>query len=542
MTNILIFKHSDAKNPADNVSDFVEFSLNLSLNLQFSMNRDALAWGTMYRFTKFNHRNNHNEKTPLCDEFIDFAKAYIKYLHSFNKVKRHCFAMNALKILEHVLIQIFNKGDITLCNNPVLDECARVAHEKYNPHYAVRLGSEFEKLACFLDEHKMVNFPYFRWVNPLRHTAERNWKGYTSGLEGHSKLPDIKSVLAIADIFSKPDDKLSQRDRFTTSVFALLCCAPARISEILSLPEDCEILEEDSTGTLRYGLRFFSVKGYAGDIKWIPTEMVPVAQKAIQRLRNLSEQARKQAKALDEGGEAVHLHNPGQIPADFPWYDREKKIRYSNALCLLNRNQFHARKVTSEVIEKPGYSLFVQDVVKPGSGKNRMKNIFERHGYLNPDGSPYTLRTHQPRHLLNTFAQIAGMDDFSIARWSGRQCLSQNRFYDNRPHSLMTERLKEQGLHGMNAIPVPSTPSGEETDISVINNGAILVSRFGYCQHSYALEPCEHYPLSESGIANSRLAGIHEKISSKARADKNEGFENAQKWCEFYEKIKIKEI
>jgi hypothetical protein len=69
-------------------------------------------------------------------------------------------------------------------------------------------------------------------------------------------------------------------------------CAPGRISEILSLPADCEITEKDDKGIERYGLRFFSAKGYAGDIKWIPTVMIPIAQKAIARLKKLSNHAR----------------------------------------------------------------------------------------------------------------------------------------------------------------------------------------------------------------------------------------------------------
>ena len=40
---------------------------------------------------------------------------------------------------------------------------------------------------------------------------------------------------------------------------------------------DCEITETDSNGVERYGLRFYSLKGYGADIKWIPDVMVPVA-------------------------------------------------------------------------------------------------------------------------------------------------------------------------------------------------------------------------------------------------------------------------
>lgn len=33
-------------------------------------------------------------------------------------------------------------------------------------------------------------------------------------------------------------------------------------------------------------------------------------------------------------------------------------------------------------------------------------NLFKRHGYINEDGIPYSIRTHQIRHLLNTFLKL----------------------------------------------------------------------------------------------------------------------------------------
>jgi hypothetical protein len=43
---------------------------------------------------------------------------------------------------------------------------------------------------------------------------------------------------------------------------------------VLELPVDCEVEEFDSKGVSRYWWRFYAGKGFGGDIKWIPTEMV----------------------------------------------------------------------------------------------------------------------------------------------------------------------------------------------------------------------------------------------------------------------------
>lgn len=46
------------------------------------------------------------------------------------------------------------------------------------------------------------------------------------------------------------------------------------------------------------------------------------------------------------------------IPQDFPWYDREKKIEYSNALCLLTERQLNQNnKKMSDKLCRPTMSF-----------------------------------------------------------------------------------------------------------------------------------------------------------------------------------------
>nr|WP_228712824.1 hypothetical protein [Klebsiella pneumoniae] len=88
--------------------------------------------------------------------------------------------------------------------------------------------------------------------------AEKVKNNYLPEIEDYhrnDKLPDEAALLAIADIFSKNDELLSPRDKFTSAVFALLLCCPSRISEILALPADCEITQKDEKGIERYILR-----------------------------------------------------------------------------------------------------------------------------------------------------------------------------------------------------------------------------------------------------------------------------------------------
>jgi len=75
------------------------------------------------------------------------------------------------------------------------------------------------------------------------------------------------------------------------------------------------------------------------------------------------------------------------------------------------------------------------------------------------------------------------------------------------------------------------------TDFDSLKNGAVLVTKHGYCKHSYAFDPCGYYPLQDSGTNDGQLMMIHTKIFKKTNYDKNDGNVNADKWYEFQTKI-----
>jgi hypothetical protein len=62
-----------------------------------------------------------------------------------------------------------------------------------------------------------------------------------------SKLPDEDAIFALADIFSRKDSELSDRDIFVTSAVSLLLAAPERASELFFLKHNCIHEEEVQT-------------------------------------------------------------------------------------------------------------------------------------------------------------------------------------------------------------------------------------------------------------------------------------------------------
>jgi hypothetical protein len=59
------------------------------------------------------------------------------------------------------------------------------------------------------------------------------------------------------------------------------------------------------------------------------------------------------------------------------------------------------------------------------------KSIFEKFGYKDANGMPLRITTHQFRHYLNTVAQMGGLSQLDIAKWSGRANVAQNAVYDH---------------------------------------------------------------------------------------------------------------
>ena len=111
---------------------------------------------------------------------------------------------------------------------------------------------------------------------------------------------------------------------------------------------------------------------------------------------------------------------------------KEAKIKYSNALFCMTKNQLHDTKVTSPVILwVPTNNVFNNDISPRKSLKTDHKSIFDRFGYKLSSGERLKLTSHQPRHFLNTIAQRGGLSQLQIAKWSGRADVKQNRTYNH---------------------------------------------------------------------------------------------------------------
>ena len=157
---------------------------------------------------------------------------------------------------------------------------------------------------------KILDLP--DWKNPNKKPAEKSIVlDEESEKYRESKLPDEDAIFALADIFSRKESELSDRDIFVTSAVSLLLAAPERASELFFLKENC-IYEEENPISLKndlasiasekervLGLRWYAHKNYGYDIKYIPTVMISTVELAIERLKRLSEKPRQLAYLLE---------------------------------------------------------------------------------------------------------------------------------------------------------------------------------------------------------------------------------------------------
>lgn len=575
MSNVFLFKPGHELTAEKNLEGFIKKCRDDLTVFGADLPWHLVTWPKTVTFAKLGVTTRKPQDDEVMDaEFIEFAKAYFRYQqgHKPTGTKNEG---KALRALEAALLQVTGSAALKGLSYSVLDEAAQLVTQHYGSGSAYHAGREIQRLAEFVSDNKLIGSPVRGWQSPIRRPDDRNKTGKLGNSTREKGLPNPIALEALAEIFA--NNPTDERDIFTTSVFAILMSAPSRITEVLALPVDCEITEIDRDGVERYGWRFFAGKGFEGDIKWIPTEMVAVAKEAVRRLKLLSANARalaawvedhpdkffrhencpkvaddepltlkqaqqalglKSLESLENRGfapkDGVHTLNSlwahvlERLPSDFPWFDKKIGIKYRDALFALNVNQFHGNRPTIPVgLHKPNNNFFNSDLSPRGVLSYKHKSIFDRHGYKDADGSRLKMTSHQARHLLNTIAQRGGLSNLEIAKWSGRADVKQNRTYNHMSEyelvSLAESFDPSKELFG----PVGETPANlpvSTLEFNALAQAAVHVTEYGYCVHDYTMSPCEKYRDCINCTEQVCIKGNTENLERiKARLAKVEG-------------------
>ncbi|MGN2242445.1 integrase [Frateuria sp. GZRR33] len=596
--NIVHFVPPSVRRVADNREAFIRLCRDDLTVFGRDLNWASWKWpGAL--FTKMSVPSRGVSADDLLDSGImEFAKAYFRYQQGMKPTGTKN-ELKAIRAIEAALLSCRERVDIDLVDADVLDRAEQLSREHYSEAAAYHAARELERLAVFLDKNRLVRAAVGQWKRSTRKPRDVTIQtGPDARAKQAAKLPSQDALNALAEIFSNnPDDP---RDIFTASTFAMTLCAPVRITEVLELPADCEVEEPDFNGINRYGWRFYSGKGYEGDIRWIPSVMVPIAKEAIARVRALTEPARCLARWLESHPDEFFGH-PGcppvaqdmplsgdqvcaalgvkslwgaglsrrpegytlrdlahwikaKQPEDFPWVSRRANVRFSNALFCMTKNQLHAQRGASPVILwSPTGTVFNSDLGPRPGVESEHRSIFDRYGYHDSDGERLKLTSHQARHLLNTIANRGGMSQDLIAKWSGRADKKQNRVYN---HMDEFERVAEaetidpgRELFGPDGQVSAHAPISMN-DLALVERGAVHATDYGVCVHDYVVSPCDRFRDCLNCHEQVCIKGDMEKEKrirlrkreveidlAAARDAVDKGYMGADRWLEHHEKL-----
>lgn len=485
---------------------------------------------------------NENSPSPMSEPFLSFAKAYFRYMQGFKPINGTGQRLAALRALEAALRESGDanpvKSDIHIFNR-----AAQMIVEKFTAAAAYRMGGQLEMLSEFLCDNKLITIPV-RWRNFIRRPGDAVRVGKEFDERRNDKMPTQAALDALPEIFLRAVEPL---DVIVSSVAAMLCASPVRISEVMSLPEDCEFKQlNKKTGVEAYGLRWWPAKGADPMIKWVVPSMASVVQEAIAKIRKITDESRRIAKWYENHPYEIYLVKEcerlrGQewlnmqevtdilgfadkestrvwcankfprvnnlvlfadvekeiirmLPSGFPIMDKVTGCKYSEALFVVRKNELGNQRGTyNSVIE----SISINKISSALGGrvKHGSSSIFTRFGYVEPDGSNINISTHQFRHYLNTLAQAGGLSQIDIAKWSGRKDIRQNAAYDHVTPGQMIQKIRD--AVGDDSIMFGPLAELDKKTLIPRDEFARLVvptahtTELGYCIHDYTMSPCQ---------------------------------------------------
>jgi len=507
-------------------------------------------------FSNYDTAGVKGKAVPMALPFLDFAKGYMRFQHHLKPTNAYGARIAAVRALEKALTECSIDGVPRAENTDpqVLYRAAQIIKER-TPRSAYHMTNQLRMIGEFMVKRNLTKVS-FVWKNPEKRPDNDNSRiGKKSEDARIKKMPSQEALKALASAFFAATEPL---DVVFTSIAALMMCSPDRINEVLRLPVDCED-KSVYNGVNQYGLRWWPSKGADPMIKPVLSSMEEVARNAIGRLKEHTAEARRIAAWYEEFREKMYLPKHlehlraqkywttqdiceavgfsriaaasrwandfgirfvkadrpvsgtgrpgnlyyfediektivGMLPDNFPIYDPETDLTYSNALCLVPKYFFHQDRSTfSCMFETVTTTIFNNQL---GSGSQHGKScIFSRLGFLDEDGQPFKIKSHQFRHWLNTLAQRKNVEQLVIALWSGRKDVKQNRAYDNRTPQEILELLRQGDISAKaDALVevIPNAPMTREQYME-LRYPTVHTTQYGFCVHDWSMIPCQKH-------------------------------------------------
>jgi hypothetical protein len=543
------------------------------------------------------------KSASMQEPFKSFAKSAIRYLQGLRPSKSLQTRLVGLRALHRALTEDGSVADPTRLLPFHFNRAVKLIKERVAATSAYQYAGQLEVINELMVECRILAVP-MKWRSPVKRHERLGKVGPEFDAHRLARMPSPTSLSAIASIFN---EATSPSDVIVACVMAILCAAPERINEVLRLTTDSEVTHQDPlTGKPIYGLRWFPSKGAKPMVKWTVQTMADVVRRAFVKMKKMSAPARTIAVWYEANPDKIYLpveleHLRSQewltlselaevlffdpvnrsvidlwckanevsvtvhgetrlvrfdavqrvvlnmLPAGFPIADPEHRLRYSQLLFLVRRNDLHKSRATYRCMFMRPCTNDIN--IRLSGGSHLSQSIFEKYGFREPDGTPISTTTHQIRHYLNTLAQLGGLSQLDIALWSGRSKVSENNVYDHISGRDVLAMVRA-------AVGDPSQTRGplarlngvkllERSEFARLKVPTAHTTDFGYCIHDYSMLPCqahqdclncdEHLCVKGDSGKEGRLNDLireTKQLLAKAEADQSLQYAGTHRWVE----------
>lgn len=490
-----------------------------------------------------------NAQEPcMAQPFLNFAKAAAVYLQDKRPVLAQGQRLAAFRCLEAALRAWNKEATPASVNAEILDTAVELARKQLSPATSYRVAGQLKIISELLRVKRIIVLRQ-SWEHGQKKPEEFGSRISKQALAARqSKLPSAAVLRALAGIFNAATET---GDIVLSSYCALMLSAPERVNEALRLRRNC-LVYGDGEFRGKLGLRWRGSKGFEDTTKWLPTEMAPVAREAIEKLMKVSSAAQEIAVWYTANPQKLFIHKGakhlegktflttpeiavllwgnerllstasiwayrthklkrlqsnaddetylfadvekvvlGLLPPTFPHVPGDTTLLCKDALAITLRNSMSR-------VKTPYLCMF--GCVSYGALDNRFStskdtpSVFERFEYREDDGSKIEFHTHSLRHYLNTLAQNGGLSSAEIAIFSGRKDTKQNRAYDHMSSDEVQAPISAALRGGFTSELEPLSVAGNSlvnrAEFSSLGLLAAHTTRYGWCAHDFASEPC----------------------------------------------------
>lgn len=550
MAELIVFKSKADVDAEANITAFIELCRSQLTIFGEDLDFESDVWditkavelrarGKARQRARFTHLNDDNKF--LAEPFRSFSKSYFRYMYGLRPAKAYLTRLIALRAVIASANEM-GTASVAVIDASTFNRAAQLVGSGYAETTAYRIGQQLELLADFLDDHRMTR-TRLGWVNFIPRPIDTERTGEEADKRRRSKLPSQAALDALPKIFRAAKEPA---DVIVSSAAAIMCGAPDRVAEVLTLPVDCEVEGFAKNGeTTPYGLRWWPGKGAEPMVKWVVPSMAGVMREAIAKIRVVTEPAREVARWYEQNPDSIYLKpeleflrgreslSPDEIadvigvgdgrawcqyaklpmdatgrvrfevvenavlrllPHDFPTLDPQTGLKYSEALFVVRRNELGQKRSTYHCLIE-GLSVTRINDGLGARAAHGFQSIFGKFGFREADGSEIRVNTQRFRHYLNTLAQAGGMSQLDIAKWSGRRDVRQNVVYDHLTPTQMLEKVRSavgessQMFGPLAEIPVNLPVSRDE--FGRLRFPTAHTTDIGFCVHDYTMSPCE---------------------------------------------------